>query len=154
VLYTDCDVMFTGDPEPLIPDLRGSFLGVAPESDPEKPDDINSGVMILRLPALRVMDGAFQRFIEMNLARCAKATDQFAYQVFFRHGWKQLGPELNWKPYWGENPDARIVHFHGPKPFLRRVIEAGGGLQVHRDLARGAYARYCHLWEEALLKAG
>jgi hypothetical protein len=154
VLYTDCDVMFTGDPGPLLPDLRGFFLGLGPESDMAKPDEINSGVMLMRLPAFRRMDEAFQRFIELNLAECARSTDQFAYREFFRHGWKPLPAELNWKPYWGENRHACIVHFHGPKPFLRPVIEAGGGLPVHRALARGAYTEYCRIWEHALADAG
>ena len=29
-----------------------------------------------------------------------------------------LPDELNWKPYWGLNSNAEIVHFHGPKPSL------------------------------------
>ena len=28
-----------------------------------------------------------------------------------------LPDELNWKSYWGANPDAAILHFHGYKPF-------------------------------------
>ena len=27
-----------------------------------------------------------------------------------------LPPRFNWKPYWGMDKDAVIVHFHGPKP--------------------------------------
>jgi hypothetical protein len=154
ILYTDCDVMFTGDPEHLWPDLHGMFLGMAPESDPKRLDNLNSGVMLMRLPAMRMMDGVFQRFLETNLMEYAITGDQLAYLAFFRHGCRPLAPELNWKPYWGENPEARIVHFHGPKPFLRPVIEGGAGLHVHRRLAQGAYARYCEIWEAALAAAG
>ena len=33
-------------------------------------------------------------------------------------------PLFNWKPYWGFNPLAKIVHFHGPKPadYLARLV--------------------------------
>ncbi len=155
VLYTDCDIMFMGDPQPLFPDLRGAFFGVGPESDPEDPAHMNSGVMLMRLPALAALDGSFEEFVRIAMADCARYTDQFAYDVYFRHGWRALPPELNWKPYWGENPAARIVHFHGPKPFIRAALEAGmAGTQTQRDMARGAYAHYSEVWESVLRTGG
>jgi len=150
VLYTDCDIMFAGDPEPLLPDLWGAFVGLAPEMDPADPDNVNSGVMAMRLPALRTVDEAFERFIVKNMAECADYGDQFAYKTFFRHGWKPMAPELNWKPYWGENPDARIIHFHSPKPFVRPALASGAASLTQRQLARGAFVRYCEIWDEAL----
>ncbi len=154
VLYTDCDIMFTGDPESLWPDLRGAFFGAAPEIDAQDLEAINSGVMLMRLPALWPMEAAFDDFIRRNMAECTHLLDQFAYRTFFRHGWKSLSNALNWKPYWGENPDARIVHFHGPKPFLRTAIATGQAVAVQQELARGAFAHYCRLWDEALAAAG
>ena len=154
VLYTDCDIMFKADPEPCWPDLRGAFFGAAPEMDEQDVEAINSGVMLMRLPALWAMESAFESFIRNNMAECARLTDQFAYRVFFRHGWKSLSTVLNWKPYWGENPEACIVHFHGPKPFLRGLIPAGEAAPVQHDLARGAFDHYCQLWDEALVAAG
>jgi len=153
VLYTDCDVMFTGDPEPLFPDLRGAFFGAGPEFDRNDFEAINSGVMLMRLPALRGMEKSFDDFIRANLAACAQYTDQFAYRTFFRHGWKPLPPELNWKPYWGESPAARIVHFHAAKPFVRAALAAGKGTQMQRELSYGAFAHYCSLWDEELAAA-
>jgi hypothetical protein len=150
VLYTDCDVMFTGDPEPLFPALRGSFFGVGPEFDPNDAENMNSGVMLMRLPALRGVEQSFDRFIRANMAACARYTDQFAYRTFFRHGWKSLPPELNWKPYWGESAGARIVHFHAAKPFVRAALAAGKGTQMQKELSYGAFTHYCNLWDEAL----
>jgi len=153
VLYTDCDIMFTGDPEPLFPDLRGSFFGVGPEFDRHDTENMNSGVMLMRLPALRGIAPGFERFIRNNLTACAQYTDQYAYRAFFRHGWRALPPELNWKPYWGENPAARIVHFHAAKPFVRADLAAGRGAPIQRELAQGAFNFYCGLWDEALAES-
>jgi hypothetical protein len=41
--------------------------------------------------------------------------------------WSRLPLEMNWKPYWGWNPDASIVHFHGPKPQFIEAILSGKG---------------------------
>jgi len=153
VLYTDCDILFVGDPEPLFPSLRGAYFGVGPEFDPADTEAMNSGVMLMRLPALRAVAGPFERFIRANMADCARYTDQYAYRVFFRHGWRGLPPELNWKPYWGENPGARIIHFHAAKPFLRPILASGGGTPVQRAFARGAFDHYCALWDRAFAAA-
>ena len=154
VLYTDCDVMFTGDPEPLFPGLRGAFFGAGPEFDPADTEKMNSGVMTMRLPALLSLQESFERFIRATMADCARYTDQFAYRAFFRHGWKGLPPELNWKPYWGENPQARIVHFHAVKPFLRPILAAGGGVPAQHLYARGAFGHYCRMWDGRFAEAG
>ena len=154
VLYTDCDIMFTGDPEPLFPDLGGRFLAVAPEEDPNDTEAINSGVMLMHVAAMLGMEEAFGDFVRRNLAECAELTDQFAYRAFYRRGWELLPLALNWKPYWGENPDARIVHFHGPKPFLREAIARGEAAPVQREMARGAFGHYCAVWDRLLRDAG
>jgi hypothetical protein len=71
--------------------------------------------------------------------------------MFFRHGgWKPLRPELNWKPYWGINPAAKIIHFHGPKPFLRGQIAAGLAHPAHAPLTGAAFNHYCAEWDRAL----
>ena len=154
VLYTDCDIMFTGDPEPLFPGLDGRFLAVAPEEDPNDGEAINSGVMLMHVPAMLGMEEAFEGFVRRNLAECAELTDQFAYRAFYRRGWELLPLALNWKPYWGENPDARIVHFHGPKPFLRGAIARGEAAPVQCAMARGAFAHYCGIWDGLIRDAG
>ena len=39
----------------------------------------------------------------------------YLFEVSARQ-YEKLPIEFNWKPYWGYNPDARILHFHGIKP--------------------------------------
>jgi len=54
-----------------------------------------------------------------------------------------------WKPYWGHDPAAQILHFHGPKfQVIRYLLGEGPETLVHdiwRDLferAPDAYRRY------------
>ena len=42
--------------------------------------------------------------------------DQGYLNQFCFHDMTPLPLEYNWKPYWGYNPDAKIIHFHGMKP--------------------------------------
>jgi hypothetical protein len=155
VFYTDCDVMFTGPVVDLLPDLRGYFIGAAPEGEQDNPDFINSGVMLMRVPSLLRLEEPFWQFVHEKLARMVTfGWDQAAYQWFYRHGWKHLAAEMNWKPYWGVNAGARIVHFHGPKPFHRAALAHGVALPQQRELARGeGFAHYCALWDAALAEA-
>ena len=55
------------------------------------------------------------------------AWDQTAYKLFFGgkffgDKWDKLPPEFNWKPYWGNSSNIRILHFHGPKPHQKELL--------------------------------
>jgi lipopolysaccharide biosynthesis glycosyltransferase len=129
VLYTDCDVMFLDD---VVPELEGNacrLFAVAPESDREDYVNMNTGVMLMNVARLRESLPRFREYVARNLAALeAESWDEAAYRWFYRDengpGWDRLRPELNWKPYWGENDDAKIIHFHGPKPYQREHIES------------------------------
>ena len=129
VLYTDCDVMFLSD---VIPELEANacrHFAVAPESDRDDYVNMNTGVMLMNIPRLRESLPHFREYVSQNLAALeAESWDEAAYRWFYRDEngplWDRLPPELNWKPYWGENPQAKIIHFHGPKPFQREHIDS------------------------------
>lgn len=121
VLYTDCDVMFLADPE--IERFRPDFFACAPQRYPDQPEDMNSGVMVMNVPAMRHEAANFFHFIVNNFERFG-AYDQDALREYYAGRYEALPLELNWKPYWGLNGEARIVHFHGPKPdAARRLTE-------------------------------
>jgi hypothetical protein len=164
ILYTDCDVMFMRDPGVL--DCGKAPFAVVPEYDNEvvivpKYDEgvvggytnINSGVMVMNVSALRDSFTKFREFIRYNLDKF-EIFDQSAYQQFYAGQWKELEPEFNWRPYWGFNDMARIVHWHGPKPpFVRRLQQGTDvrGYDVWRgdyDRAPGSYAKYLSIRDE------
>ena len=77
--------------------------------------------------------------------------DQRSFNDFYRGRFDHLDPLMNWKPYWGRNNGASIVHFHGPKPRQVRLIKAGrydGKRDLNEIWARnpGAYDYYCPIW--------
>ena len=151
VFYTDCDVIFEGDPRPLLEPLRPRFFAATPETFKNKALHMNTGAMWMNVRALD--DPALQDWTRANLEKCLRFDfDQGALRVFYNplhrlswrlglsnrlfygvmsrlpvHSWQweSMPLELNWKPYWGANPAACIIHFHGLKPTGRVELKEG-----------------------------
>lgn len=123
VLYTDIDVMFRGDVG--VSHIRPEFLACAPEHFQNDLSYFNSGVMIMNLPALRQTRDDLIAVVKRRLPNMWAHDDQGAYNDLFRDRWARLPNAWNWKPYWGCSDDARILHFHGPKPGMVRRMSAG-----------------------------
>jgi hypothetical protein len=133
ILYTDCDVLFVN--EIHLHDLpQPSFSACAPEGIKTDWSFFNAGVMLMNIPALRETHHDFKTFIEKNLPTL-KIYDQTAYNRFYAGRLTRLPLEYNWKPYWGENPDAKIIHFHGPKPHdLLQWLNGGPVRDIYEPL--------------------
>ena len=117
VLYTDVDVLFLQDVVPELNQIACEYFAVAPESDPKNWEIINSGVMLMNVKTLLNVHDAFNQYIDVNIPELVYISfDQEAYIRFFAGKWQSLRLELNWKSYWDENPEAKVIHFHGPKP--------------------------------------
>lgn len=113
VLYTDTDVLFLQDPTKY--SLFTNFIAVAPEFDISDFSKINTGSMLINLKEARVRFKALIEWTVQNL-HIIPDYDQGAIRAFFNGHWDRLDPVMNWKPYWGMNENAIILHFHGPKP--------------------------------------
>ncbi len=156
VLYTDCDVLFTG---PFEAPLTPTYFACAPEFEHGNTRDFNTGVMIMNLPALRATLPDFQAYIRTHLADF-KTFDQDAYRLFYGEKADPLPDTFNWKPYWGVREDASIVHFHGPKPSWAKHLLANGDDNsvpmlseiFHRDVP--GYVYYVDRWVAAARAAG
>lgn len=157
VLYTDCDVMFREDIADLLAPITCKYFAATIESDRTLPDDMNSGVMWMHLPEMANVDERFREFVCENIDELPGSSwDQGAYRKFFRAAdgarlWDHIPLELNWKPYWEENPQARIIHFHGPKPFHRKYIRSHFPELEH--FTGGCYSVLCDAWENLLYEA-
>jgi lipopolysaccharide biosynthesis glycosyltransferase len=156
ILYTDCDVFFRDDVVSALSKIPCNYFAVAAEHDPKDYRRMNTGVMLMNLPALLEVDEELKSYIRQNFVALQNvAWDQGAYRHFFARGdnylWNKLPPEFNWKPYWGDNPLARIIHFHGPKPF-QRIDDAHFPELKH--LTGGAYSRFCSEWRNLLQQSG
>jgi len=115
-LYTDIDVMFLGDPCAFA--FRPRYLTVCEEAELGDRSHFNSGAMVLNLPALRAVRPWLLRAVRERLAGDFRypSHDQKSLNDFFLADADWMRPAFNWKPYWGVNAEAVIVHFHGPKP--------------------------------------
>ena len=157
ILYTDCDVFFLGEVVPEVAPIDCRYFAVAPEFERADYRQMNTGVMWMNLPALRAVDAEFRAFVGQNLPRLQSvAWDQGAYREFFLSPedtpqWDRLRPELNWKPYWGDYSEAKIIHFHGPKPYHRAYIDSHFSELKH--LTGGCYEELCDLWADLLAEA-
>ncbi len=114
VLYTDIDVMFRSNPEPF--GRMPGFLACGPEHFKDDWGYFNSGVMLMNLKNLRATRDELVRHVEDNIVNMAPHDDQGALNSVYRDRWDRLDLKYNWKPYWGFDDSAVILHFHGPKP--------------------------------------
>lgn len=157
VLYTDCDVIFRSEVVDSLAPVRCKYFAVAVESDVQRPHEMNTGVMWMNLPEMFAFDAPFRDYLRANIdALPAMSWDQGAYRNFYRSAageplWGNLPPELNWKPYWDDYASAKIIHFHGPKPFQRPNIDSH--YAELKFLTGGCYDEICDLWEALLRDA-
>lgn len=122
VLYTDLDVMF----QPFIEKYKNTnlpkYFSAAPEFDPNNYSYFNSGVMFINIPNMKSTYSQFKNFIIKNLSKLKDvAHDQGALFEFYKNQWTHLKAEFNWKPQWGINEQAPIIHMHGAK--ADRILE-------------------------------
>ncbi len=158
VLYTDIDVMFARD----IPDIGAppAFLACGPEHHRDDYGYFNSGVVIMNLPALRKRKRDLVEVVKRRLAVTAPYDDQTALNELYAGAWQRLPPVWNWKPYWGVNPEAIIVHFHGPKPAHATRMRDGEpdvfGTEYKTIYERdpGGYEVYCGRFADILAADG
>lgn len=122
VVYTDVDVMFMNDldhkqfPEAL---LATSEFVIGNK------DYFNSGVMYINVDKMKKSYDDFVEYLELK-EYYFTAYDQGAYNTFYKEDWGFIPEEYNWKPYLGPNPEARVLHFHGPKIWtIRNMIDTG-----------------------------
>ena len=129
VLYTDIDVMFRHSLDAL--EMPTAAVAAAPEHDQAERRYFNSGVLLMNLPVMRGLLPEFHDAIRARLSGDFKYPphDQASFNEFYRSRMEWLPPEYNWKPYWGVNEAAAIIHFHGPKP--RQVLKLKEGRGDH-----------------------
>ena len=155
VLYTDCDVLFEQDVS--IDHLRPEVFAIGPQFDRNSfYEDVNCGVMVLNVDRLRRDRLALVEFMCENFARIS-GYDQELLQLYYKARWDPLSPVYNWKPHWGPQPLARVVHFHGPKPAAATKLLANPDyrrddpvFQAWRHwffVAPAAYDHYLRRWD-------
>jgi len=119
VLYVDIDTEFFRDY--AWDSLTTKTVAVAPEF--RKEYDVysghryfNSGIILINVPELRRRRERMFRMFETR-ERCYKECwDQGFFNELYKEEYDDLPLAFNWKPYWGVNDGAVIVHYHWLKP--------------------------------------
>ena len=115
VLYADYDCIFARDPDISADGIQ--FVAAAPETDQSNWGWFNNGVLVMNVPALRSIYDRTIRIISLRLRSGLFAVhEQGEMNAIFWMKWNRLKLQQNWKPYWGANESAEIIHYHGPKP--------------------------------------
>ncbi len=119
VLYTDTDVIFNGNidtDENILKNIK-NFMAAPQMTKEDYENDLNSGVMVIN--TLQMGQRYFEtiRTTRYVMESGLQELDQdILRRVFPLDRRSNLSISYNWKPYWGYNPEASIIHFHGPKP--------------------------------------
>jgi lipopolysaccharide biosynthesis glycosyltransferase len=158
IFYTDCDVIFCGEVTAELDACSCEYFAVAPEFTIGDYEQMNTGAMLMNVTRLRESLSEFRSFVidQMGTLR-ADSWDQSAYRRFYRDQdgrrlWDELPATLNWKPYWGDYSKAKIIHFHGPKPYQRDYIDSH--YPEIKPLTGGAYTELVEVYETLLQEAG
>lgn len=164
-LYTDCDIMFLGDPvEGLLPP---TIFSATPEvvltpSGYLETETFNSGVMVINGRNFSIEVRGFIDFCRARnfYNRQNSSYDQTHLNLYFKGRWEPLTETMNWRPFQGVNHEARIVHFHGPKPQRINKILSGEAsaqeiehMQYLIESNRSSYEFYVSAFDELLKEA-
>lgn len=151
VLYTDCDVMFTRDVADLS-NLRPKHFACAPEFDQNNWTYFNSGVMLMNCHAMRLKMSQFERIVQGSSAeKLSRSYDQHTYNELYKGRWDRLDSMYNWKPYWGRNDAASIIHFHGIKvENIERVLNSESVQPIQASLYDRSPESYKHYYTLAI----
>lgn len=110
ILYTDCDVLFYK----RVLFLRPELFTMGPEM--WKGTKENSGVMFMNVTAMKPLMNGFVQHAKVFSIQHPHLDDQPMILTYFdKEKISRLPDEYNWKPYWGFNSSATIVHTHGTK---------------------------------------
>lgn len=151
-LYTDCDVLFLQHPVFDGAD-RPALFSATSQSAQDPATDMNSGVMVINTKAMRHDYGNLVDFTRQNLMA---GLDQEILRLHYSGRYQPMDRSLNWKPYWGPNSDAQIVHFHGPKPDFADAMRQGtvSNSPPEWEALYGwspeGYEKYCDRWRATL----
>jgi lipopolysaccharide biosynthesis glycosyltransferase len=157
-LYCDLDVMFRSDPS--LERIEPAILAASSEVGFDHWGHFNSGVMVLNMRGFREIRESFiTDTLERKLRnRFKDPYDQGNLNEFLRGRWDRLSQLLNWKPYWGFNSEAAILHWHGVKyPAAVANVAGSNEPRIHPELyakSPEGYRAYMTEYRELLARIG
>lgn len=151
-LYTDYDVIFQKGDYSQIDTLKPQVFAASPEANINDWGYVNTGVMVGNFDFFIQNDQYILNYITENFENL-DVWDQSMYNNLFIKDLIRLPTIFNWKPYWGINNDANIIHFHGPKPYEIMSKNDINSIEVLRNLHvqnKNAYTHYNQVFNSFL----
>ncbi len=161
VLFLDVDTMVLNRIN--LNHIKPTYFAAAPDWDIADWSLVGTGVMLINLVEMRknyskLIGHLMQHDFDFSFDGAGPCS-QGAWNTFFRGRWDKLNPLYDWKPWWGFNLRAKIVHFSGPKPeevplLLGDQIDEGsmGETQkIHHFVVnqdKNSFLRYSSIWKE------
>ncbi|MEX0918986.1 MAG: hypothetical protein WDZ85_03435 [Candidatus Paceibacterota bacterium] len=160
-LFVDVDTMILNEID--LDDVETSYFAASPDWDISDWSSVGTGVMLINIERMkRDYPKLVQHLIKHNFDFAFDGNgpcSQGAWNTFFRGKWDRLDPLYDWKPWWGFNPEAKVVHFSGPKPkeIPRLLVDQTNkkGKSESEEIKRfvvncnrEAFLRYSSMWEE------
>ena len=119
IIYADTDVIFLKDISLDSFKTLPKTVGVCPEFvNTYNYDYFNAGIMLINLGSYKNAKKSFISMLEAKQNAKIECCDQGYLNLIYENDFLRLDNKFNWKPYWGINDDAVIVHLHGLKPKL------------------------------------
>ena len=119
----------------------------------DKPTGFNSGVLLMNLPAFRrekdVLLSALRSGHFCRSVANGATYDQWALDAAFQGRWTRLNDAYNWRACWPASPDARILHFHGPKPSHLEAYTRNPD-EFPRDAFRDMIERFAQNYQQSM----
>lgn len=119
ILYADTDVIFLKDITLDSFNTLPKTVAVCPEfENTYKYDYFNAGIMLLNIKSyIQAKKKLVEMLFKKQLAKI-ECCDQGYLNSIYENNFEKLDNKFNWKPYWGINEEAVILHLHGLKPKL------------------------------------
>lgn len=117
ILYADTDLIFLKDITLNSFNKLPNTIGVCPEfKNTYRYTNFNAGVMLINLNSYKQAKEQLISLLNKRKKAKIECCDQGYLNTIYKKNFLKIPNTFNWKPYWGINDDAVIIHLHGLKP--------------------------------------
>lgn len=110
-LYVDCDVFFVS--KFVLPKSLPTLVSGCKERG--RDDEFNSGVLLFNNINFKKSAHDFLSYAKARFGTWAVGVDQRPFNDFYKGKLELLDDSYNWRPSFGVNDNASMIHFHGTK---------------------------------------
>lgn len=161
ILFIDVDTLILDTID--LTDIKPKCFAGPPDWNISIWSPVSTGVMLINVKNLKdeykyLVEHLINNNFDFDYAGVGPCS-QGAWNTYFKDRWEKLDPDYDWKPWWGFNPKAKIVHFSGPKPNEIEIILSGKRNkrdeseleQIHRSVIerdKKSYTKYLKIWQK------